>query len=939
MPRLTQAQEQELARRQEEIQASIFDATRQEQAYKERMRQIAAEIAAIDVRIPELNAEQLRLAKEIKELNDYMSSWAKSFNLMANRMPLEITAEEIVTKANEELHDVDLRVKLYALESSLSVCVREQQDLRDKRQKLKNEADDPQARFDAELAKDLRVEYTRQLYAVQYEQRGDQIFEIFDGVVHTYLKDITEDEMNRELAWAENASVIAAKISSGKLELKHYRGLFSCWRMVNHARNVVYGEYKKDRSKLELLHANNRYLAQSKKIFTKLTECLPPEMQLLKVLYSIGDYDRINTIMVAYEQLLNHYKGDIPKQVYVEFIQAMFVAVTAANRQHAEATLARRIDVKTFPAAKDLIAQMEYLQRLRAFLFFEQYDINDPLRKELDALSNKLDENIRKAILPNRTLNNAAQDLEEINLELKSNDSELMRHLFIEKVEARLWQTAPVIPLAGLWLGGAIAAYVVGASAVESASMQSSKQSLEAQRLASKLDPIDFLFIHQVDKLMGVHTAAPVDERDITGETVATKAQSAGVKLIDNVVDHLMRDDGERGYISQKVANKLHKKVQPKISAASNFIAALFVMTAFNSLASMIALAIVFPTAVPIALATAGVSSLIGFAGWQLLAPGSTIPEKMMRVSTAITYRVALTFNYLLSPMRSLKDNVNERRILASMGSFMGSVLGTLASLVMLPLAIVPVFTATVLGFVSAIAPIKDAKGVERRRTFKEITDTIFSVPIHVVQRRNEVFAANKKMFVLTQAEINDLKRIVPQVHLERLMKLLEAYRSERFSSAQKQLQEIGNNYNPELIVQLANDVYRIESDCQVTEALLQTLIAIKDTEEAQPKIVEKLIQHIDQFLQQEFAEERKKYVTVCAARKEANAIEPQAPVKTKPGVMRFSSQDARVKAAEKILGTPPQFEMEYAVDYGKERIQIERIAEMHQLFNRLRPS
>lgn len=943
------AHERTPAQRQQDIQNAIGLELQETARKKAQKTSNEAQISAINSKMTTLVDEEKNIAKQMSGLKDYMQSWRKSLNLR-NPFTLQITESseeleetdelaELILTENEDLNDEGLKLKLEALENALQECKADQAELARDKQRLNDEID----QLSEELLgiADKIQKLTLDLIAAQYDQQGIDVWlDFFNRKAEQYLTDPTSEELIAEYRNADRAMVYSEKLApTQSMEL------LSCWRMINHAKKTTTIAFQNNKGNKELVERKAKYLALSKQIFAKLLSGLPTEMHLLKVLYFFGEYELINTYLVKYNELLSAHNGRIPKELYTQFIRGLAVAVNVENNKRAQERLA--LDLNKFPGAEALIAQQEYVQKLRALLSFVEYDENDPLRKELKALIIKFDDNINKAKLRNRAVNNVAQDLEQVKQEVKTINTRFMQYLFVN----RLLAPAAATHLTALWFSGIaalpIAAYGVGRAAAEAKYLRSSKETQEAAQLAEKLEPIDFLYINNADKVMGVHTAAKTHQMDITGDSVEDVAQNQAVKLIDKLIDKAFAG-GKPGYFSGRISQKLMQKAQPKINSATLAIVALFTITLTSALSSLIILTVVYPAIWPVVFTTLTASSLLGFGVAQMLAPGSTIPQKFISASTAISFNIAATLHTFSLPMRSLRANVRDRRIVATFGSLVGSIIGGAAIVIMLPLTIVPYFVAGVLGFVGSIAPITDENGEIRRRTFREILDTIYVAPVKSLQSMlgaESLVKAN--MFGLTADEAVYIDSIIPQLDNKKFSEVFKAYISARLDSIQKKLDKLGDNYNPAQITAIAKEANNFENEVDNVQVLMKSLLRAhqmprpETRAEAQGKarLLATFIKQFDKFMKEEFEAERQTYVQTCAARKQNSPAQLAQVVKTKSAVMRFSSTDARVKAAEKVLGTPPQFDMEYAVNYEQERAQVERITAMYQMVSKVRPN
>lgn len=204
------------------------------------------------------------------------------------------------------------------------------------------------------------------------------------------------------------------------------------------------------------------------KLTKELLKTLPMELQWLKALYTIGEYDQIIELIEKYLQIdqndqeaLSRFFKESAMTVDAQLTEAAIISLQRSGTQsHVSATARtemrdkpagallddditertqveidqykKEINFSTLPEEiqKALIAQRKYVMELSAQLELSQIKPDDGLYKELQSYYKQLQDNIDNAMLNKKSLVNEQADFERIKSEIERRRDEIYRKAF-----------------------------------------------------------------------------------------------------------------------------------------------------------------------------------------------------------------------------------------------------------------------------------------------------------------------------------------------------------------------------------------------------------------------------------------------------------------------------------------------------------------------------
>lgn len=756
-------------------------------------------------------------------------------------------------------------------------------------------------------------------YIEEYRVAGAMFFQQIEDFLTLPLDTLSPAQKANIYKQADRALAVSATLNAEENSFE----LVKCWQMVNLARNLAVADHKKKLRDPELVELKAKYLVGLRGIFTQLISQLPREMQVLKVFYTVGDYDSIDSY-------LTHYLEVNGEEEYAALVTNLGADITAASRERAAVSLNKRPGFANLAQEmrEELIGQRAYMIRLRAFLDLSDLTGEDPLRKELYALSEQLEENIKNALENNRNLTKARADYKNIQDGIAKQEDAIMQRVFVQRVKER----APTAKTAGKAAGAGMLAWYLGlvsaplltiaataaAAAIVGPARYEAKETMkaveleESKQLAKELDPVDFLFINKIDEKWGKYTGLPVEKMRVRGDTAEQR---------------IGKEIGQR--IKENIQEPVSAATKTAVSTGLSILIALFTLTIAGLLLNLIILTILFPPLWPIWVVFAA-SAFIGLGAWQIMHPESRPADKIFRVASSITFYVATTFNLLMSPMRALTASIKQGRVLASAFYLVGGIVFGVFGVAMVPIVTPPMLVATILGF---------SAGGYLRLSFSQIMDRIFYRPVREIKEYNAANYAAKdavyKELALTREQVARLEQLYPGISKE-----LNEIFNDRLNELKQQLAQLRSGANLAEIEQLTMRVDELERVWKMIGRDIDNLIN-NDI----PKNRLRLCNNIDNYLSNRFYSEREIFLEKAKARKnERGTAQPAAEPKAKPaeqkrGRMQFWFKTKATPAAEtkKLIGASPSFKMKFATDYDAERAQLDKLTSLHTKMERVR--
>lgn len=753
-----------------------------------------------------------------------------------------------------------------------------------------------------------------QQYIDDYRAAGGMYLMQVEDFLSLPLDRLTSQQKANIFKHADRALAISTMLEGDQ----HNFELIKCWQMVNLARNIAVADYKKKLRDQKLAQVKAKYLVGLRNIFLEVVPQLPPEMQLLKIFYTLGDYASI-------EDYLTRFLEVNDEESYKELVEGLSADVTTAATQRASETLEKRNPgFIRLPVAmrNELIAQRAYIIRLHAFLDLSDVSPDDPLRKEIYALSEQLEANIKAALENNRALVYAQADAKSIRADIAKKEDAMMKRIFVQRVQARAPERETVGKAAGAsmvaWYLGLVSmpvlavAATAAAAAVAAASGYEAKETMqgaelgETKLLARELEPVDFMYINKIDSAWQRYTGTPVEKMHITGETIKQAAK---------------RRVGE--VIEENIQTPIQEATKPMITGLVSILIALFTITIASLLVSLIVLNILFPPMWPIWVVL-GASAVIGFGAWQILSPQSRPANKLMNFASSVTFYVATTLNVLTSPIRGLANNVRQGRVLASIFSLVSGIVFGAVGAVLVPILSPLLLGAGILGAVA---------GAYLGFSFSQITNQIFFKPVRVIKEYNAASDAVKKEMTLSREQVAKLEQLMPGISKE-LKDIFQA----RLAELKNEVAQISIRSNPN---DIRNITYKVEDLEDVWAAICNDIEMVIRNDSKESRTL--LCYRIDGFLTERFNIERDAYIDKARARKNAHEeVHPGSEeakakyVELKRGKMQFS-KDKKTTEAKKMVGASPSFNMKFAADYGDERKMLDKLTSLHEKVARIR--
>lgn len=694
----------------------------------------------------------------------------------------------------------------------------------------------------------------------------------------------------------------------------------SAWRIVNSARSVAYYEFLQSPKNKDLAAQKGKYLVAAREIFGKMIVNLPPEMQLLKVFYTIGDYGNVEKYLMQFAAVQN----DPAK--YSAMIQQMQQDVEAASKARAAESLNKQEGFSGLPqnVQQELITQRAYIIRLRAFISFSDLGSDDPLRKQLYDFSTQLDENIKNAILKTQSLEQSKQDYARIKVEIAKRDTEMRKRIFFQQFTDK---TSAVLGAGGAmtaWLlgggvPGAAAATATVATAVAKSAYEANYmlkgEEVEADKaLLEKVNPVDYEFIASMDKVWGEHTAKPIGKVNIVGETLTEAGIRKGNEAVAGAQSAFGNVIGKAwAFVSGKILNFV-ANLSPKTKALLAF--AVFITV----ILPIIMIVIFIPPLWPLLIIAA---TMIGasIVAKQLGIPLTKAAGASMNVIRNTTLTVANTVNYVLSPINSLVANLKQGKIGSAALSIGAAIAVGVAGAVLLPVAL-PGFL--IAGAVGGIA------GAYLGLSFGESINYFYNQPKEIARTLNTARKEVKGMHIdLSVEQIKNLNALYPGFS-DKLQKHFKEWHADLFKQV-KELQKQASP-DPDVIAKLAASLSRIENDWQEISIAIDNL----------PHTTELLCKLLEDSLHDRYEEKRAEFIAQAEARKTGAApdkeeAKPAAYKERDRHFMGFGAKSTKRSAAE-VIGPAPSFKVAYNdVNYAKERAQLKEMADIMSIVGSIR--
>lgn len=732
----------------------------------------------------------------------------------------------------------------------------------------------------------------------------------------------------------ENSIQLAQKlVQNNATQRVHIWQLITCWRMLN----TVFGM-------LDSVDTKAECAAVSKKIFKGLMQDLPPEMQMLQVLFVLGEQSKI-------DEILNEYFALDPKNIdaYALFLQKFQQDVNKVCEQSAKDALLREglmsdkpylvlidqpaaqirdrlADVKITPetaqAAKDLsnssrvmdlpidvqeklLEQRACMIKLSAILDLSDLAINDPLRMQITQYYQLLQNNIKNALINHRTIQKAEEDFAHIQAGLMEREAEIYNYIFKQKFYSATNAKIGAIMSGGLttwWFmrgGGmanatlSIALATATTAALHAIADDDAKQQTATEMAAvfagKKIDMADQAYILELDKLWNVKSNKPLSEINVPDEGVKWNLVRVVKKAIfDPIIS-------------------LFSKLPLVIKA---LLIALVCLAVILPIAFLI---IIFPPIWPVIATIVGGVVVAGLA-WM---SGIFHTETAQRVFNAArkTINVAIwLLEYTTRPIRDVVSNFRRGNYnigLIKIGMAIG--LGVVGAVV-LPILLPAVTMATVVGGIVG-AYLGLSTGTIIDKLYRNSTDSIQVVnsldsvakEIDINLNDQQKHSLNKLATIYEKSRITEFSETFLQHFKDRYAELLHKIEREKTKTI----------HDPEQVAKLRAEVDALISDWQQMLAALNT--------------PQTFVELLDKYLAQRWQVEREQFINAANARQEPTY---------KERVRKFMVFGPTEKSRpQQILGIDlPNFELAYnKVDYNTERTKINRLVEMKLITDSLK--
>lgn len=196
---------------------------------------------------------------------------------------------------------------------------------------------------------------------------------------------------------------------------------FTCWQIVKKALTIKSVKFQDSKNINELADLG-KYRLAAKTMFTALIKKLPVDMQPLKVLYSMGEY---NWVLFLVDRYLEH--ADDPDALAVltrDIHKICDIKCRAKARKQFDNMVANYADLPK-QHRDALEEQRAYVIMLRSYSYFaDQNPESQELREKIRQDSNLLDQNLKNVLAQQTEIGYASQEYIRIKQELAKIDSD-----------------------------------------------------------------------------------------------------------------------------------------------------------------------------------------------------------------------------------------------------------------------------------------------------------------------------------------------------------------------------------------------------------------------------------------------------------------------------------------------------------------------------------
>lgn len=713
----------------------------------------------------------------------------------------------------------------------------------------------------------------------------------------------------------------------------HIWQLITCWRMLN----TVFGM-------LDSVEAKAECAASSKKIFKCLMQALPPEMQMLRVLFVLGDQSKI-------DEILNEYFALDPKNLdaYALFLQKFQQDINKICEKMAKDALLREglmsdkpylvlidqpaaqmrdrlADVKATPETKNaaqdlandsrimdlpidvqekLLAQRACMIKLSAVLDLSDLAINDPLRMQITQYYQLLQNNIKNALINHRTIEKAEEDFARIQAGLMERETEIYNYIFKQKFYSATNAKIGAIMSGGLttwWFmrggGMANATLSIGLATATTAALHAIADEDAKKQTAAEMDSVfagkkidvsDQSYILELDRLWNVKSNKPLSEINVP-------------------------DDGVKWGLVRVVKKAIFDPLTSLFSKLPLAIKVLLITLVCLAIILPIAfLIIIFPPIWPV-VATIVAGVVVAGVAWL---SGIFQTKTAQRVFNAARKTINVAISLLEYSTRPILDVVsNFRRGNYNVGLVkisMGIGLGVVGA-VLVPMLLPAVTIATVVGGIV---------GVYLGLSVGTIIDKLYTNSTDAIQVVNGLDSVAKELKISLNDEqkhsLNKLATVYEKARITEFSETFLQHFKDRYAELLRkiELEKSKTIHDPDQVVKLRTEVDTLMSDWQQMLAALDTPQTFVDL--------------LDKYLAQRWQIEREQFINAANARHEPTY---------KERVRKFMVFGSGHKSQpQQILGIDlPDFQLAYnKVDYNTERNKINRLVEMKLITDSLK--
>ncbi len=437
-----------------------------------------------------------------------------------------------------------------------------------------------------------------------------------------------------------------------------FASLTRAWTIVSQARDIstaqnsvqfLYGEPVDAQTKRQLVRYAQKYQEAANKFFEIYADHLPVELQALKVLYR-NDPESIDPYLSLLEGIQGNknYDPNNPDKtiekipMYSKMITSLNNDLQAVYRAKAMTELSRirGFTDLTKVVQEQLADQQLYVDKLLFDLDSVPAEFRQAKLQEIDALAEKLKNNISNAVINHTAPDVNGVEFAKIKKQIDDREFEIRAKIFKDNFQSDISKLGAGAGIGWLIGGSTLMSAVAAAGLAKAATYAVSSEIpaiTEEREFAASIAPTDYTFLRLQDEFFGIDTDTPIEQMEVKGPAFITNAQERIQAKVEAKVQDLINKNLDPEGVQKQIDQSFQKWNQTLGIIGATVISVAVI--------SVIGLAIAVPPLWPLSVAVV-VGLTLGF--------GGLVVRDVMRNNTPLREAIKTVAGTFASGFRSI---------------------------------------------------------------------------------------------------------------------------------------------------------------------------------------------------------------------------------------------------------------------------------------------